>query len=374
MNKANVLIIGAGTIGQALRDALSIARQFNVYMLDARKDHAFADEDWFICADDFFNQPQKYLDREDSIRFQYLVMAVPMYDAGIVERVVQACNASYVNYFDFSEDEDARDNLTDIFETKQHGEVFIAPGCGLAPGMIQVVANSLAHDMDSVSKIEMFVGNLPVSATNDMRYRPMWSVDGVVNEYLKPTHVVLNKEIMQEKSLGAYKRIIIGGSEYESFNTSGGAGTMLEEWAGNADEVRYRTVRYVGHLAAVKAIMQAPIDDGFDAEHSELALRLKMSEARPLFPVEDIVLMHVCVEGKYANQDLCNIKTFRISGIGNRSAIQRATAGGLALIMLAHKVGETKSSGMFRHEEIDFSVFATTPFIHLSTWAGYVSV
>ena len=42
---------------------------------------------------------------------------------------------------------------------------------------------------------------------------------------------------------------------YEAFNTSGGLGTLCETLAGRVRNLNYRTIRYPGHAAIMKALL-----------------------------------------------------------------------------------------------------------------------
>ena len=364
--RAKVLIVGGGVIGTALFDALNMARRFDITILDANPGSPWEDTDYFIHADDFFDQPQKYLEGKN---YRYVVMAVPVYEGDIVERVVHACNATGVNYIDFSEDEAARNQLTKVFGG--NADAFIAPGCGLAPGIIQIAANSMAQELDEVDDISMYVGNLPMSTNNVLRYQPMWSVEGVINEYVSvPTFIDKGKPTTGAP-MGGYQLLTVNGTQYEAFDTSGGIGTMMAQWNGKADNVRYRTIRYIGHCKEVQRLLYKYPGRMEGDGPNTTRLKYALDRAKPLYPVEDVVLMYVNVTGKYKGTRVVHAKTWEIKGKGNRSAIQRATAGGAAMVMLAHILGTTKQTGVFQQEELNFAHFYTKPFVHLSTWAGF---
>ena len=57
------------------------------------------------------------------------------------------------------------------------------PQCGLAPGAINIIASGLADSFKVVRSIEMRVGALPLSASNQMKYYLSWSTAGLINEY-----------------------------------------------------------------------------------------------------------------------------------------------------------------------------------------------
>jgi hypothetical protein len=57
------------------------------------------------------------------------------------------------------------------------------PQCGLAPGAINIIGCGLAHSFKAVRSLEMRVGALPLSASNQMKYYLSWSTARLINEY-----------------------------------------------------------------------------------------------------------------------------------------------------------------------------------------------
>ncbi len=120
------------------------------------------------------------------------------------------------------------------------------PQCGLAPGFISIVANDIAGRFDALDTISMRVGALPEYPTNSLIYNLTWSTDGVINEYCEPCTAIVNGEVVEVPPLGQREEFSLDGITYESFNTSGGLGTLGDTLQGEVRNLRYQTIRYPG--------------------------------------------------------------------------------------------------------------------------------
>ncbi len=368
MDRKKVLVVGGGAIGQAVWVGLNSLHEYDIKVIDSDPNHRWEDLDWFEHVDDFFVTPTKYLRDVD-----YLVMAVPVYDPTTVVALVHDCLQFGVHYVDFSEDVVIRSELANQFEDMDG--IMIAQGCGLAPGMVQVLAQKLTEQFDEVHDINMYVGSLPMSASNSLYYHPLWSVDGVVNEYTKPVTTIEDGVVTVRNPLewDQSEDLVVAGTEYEAFNTSGGLGTMIDTWCGEAKRVSYKTIRYLGHMAEVKRLLRTSEDDILhlrgQEDYYKDDLRAALMAARPIIPLDDRVLMHIEVTGVLNGEPRCNIYTKDIrssTDIGRTSAIQRTTAGGaIAVIEAQRKYGFT---GLIRQERYYREIMEQSGIL---VWAGY---
>jgi hypothetical protein len=157
-----------------------------------------------------------------------------------------------VHYLDLTED---------VASTRAFSELAVGastafiPQCGLAPGFISIVAADLARQFDSLDSVRMRVGALPAYPSNALNYNLTWSTEGVINEYCEPCEAIVDGQ--QREGAGAREReeFSLDGVLYEAFNTSGGLGTLCETLAGKVRTLNYRTIRYPGHAAIMKALL-----------------------------------------------------------------------------------------------------------------------
>src|SRR4029077_12033883 len=154
-------------------------------------------------------------------------------------------------------------DLTEGFESTRkrreiaaRGEVAFIPQCRLAPAFIALVANDLASRFDTLDSVRMRVGALPQYPSNALNYNLTWSTDGVINEYCEPCEAIVNGELREVPPLEAREEFALDGVTYEAFNTSGGLGSLCQTLKGKVDNLNYKTIRYPGHAAIMKALLQ----------------------------------------------------------------------------------------------------------------------
>jgi len=128
---------------------------------------------------------------------------------------------------------------------KQAG-ITIVPDCGLAPGMVSVLAAGGCNKLDEVDYIKLRVGGLPQDRdVSSIGYSLFFSVKGLVNEYVEPVTVIRagKQEIIEPL-------IEIEDIEFpepvgtmEAATTSGGTSTLPDTYEGKVKSLDYKTIR-----------------------------------------------------------------------------------------------------------------------------------
>ena len=147
-------------------------------------------------------------------RCDAIVCALPFF---LNREIVETCARTRVAYFDLTEDV-ATTTLVRTLADRAKGVTFI-PQCGLAPGAINIVGGALASSLDSVRSVEMRVGALPLTASNQMKYYLSWSTAGLINEYCQLGEALHGGRRIATLPLDGVERLTIDGVEYEAFNT-----------------------------------------------------------------------------------------------------------------------------------------------------------
>ena len=172
-------ILGAGKIGVAIAALLNVMRFVDsviladvdtVENLDALRKVHFRKLD-VLSAPDLAN----FVSDCDAI-----VSAAPYY---LNKTIAQACAQLGKSYFDLTEDVETA-NFVRILVAESRSTFM--PQCGLAPGAINIIASGLAHSFKVVRSVEMRVGALPLSASNQMKYYLSWSTAGLINDTPNP--------------------------------------------------------------------------------------------------------------------------------------------------------------------------------------------
>ena len=140
-------------------------------------------------------------------------------------------------------------------EAKAAG-ISIIPDCGLAPGMVSVLAMHGAARFDSVDEIHIRVGGLPQDPQPPLNYQLVFSVEGLINEYLEVARVIRGGKITEVDSMTEIESLSFDGfPPLEAFQTSGGTSTLPDSFLGNLKELDYKTIRYAGHCEKFKTMM-----------------------------------------------------------------------------------------------------------------------
>lgn len=135
--------------------------------------------------------------------------------------------------------------------------VRIVPDCGLAPGMVSiVVAEGLRH-FARVDSIHIRVGGLPVHPKPPLNYQLVFSVGGLINEYVEPARVLENGRIKLVDPMTGLETLAFPPpfGKLEAFYTSGGASTLPLTLKGRVRELNYKTIRYPGHCEKFKTLI-----------------------------------------------------------------------------------------------------------------------
>ena len=166
--------------------------------------------------------------------------------------IAEAAKAAGAHYLDLTEDVAS---TRAVKQLAAGARTAFIPQCGLAPGFITIVASDLASHFDELQDVRMRVGALPKFPSNALNYNLTWSTDGVINEYCEPCEAIVNGQLRETQPLEELEEFSLDGVLYEAFNTSGGLGTLCETLAGKVRNLNYRTIRYPGHAAIMKALL-----------------------------------------------------------------------------------------------------------------------
>lgn len=378
-----ILIIGGGAIGMACYRLL--AAKHEVKILEVDENHQHKDHPDFITGFSIFDKPLEKLPVINWVKThegdgstthhskhfapQYIINTAPNYNVDHVLALLDTCVVNNIHYLDFSEDVRVADHIkTYCEELSDKVHSLVAPGCGLAPGIISIIANTLAEMFDEVEGIEMYVGALPASSANPpYNYLTTWSPEGVINEYSKPAEIIIAGQRQRHQPLNFSTDVMIDGTQYESFLTSGGSGTMLDTWEGKAQRVIYRTVRYPGHLAAVLRHVDynksAPSKGGHEVTFEPTFLKW-LKTYRPITLVDDTVVLLAAVYGKLNDEDRYAQFSAQVHNDTEHelSAIQRLTAGGACSILDLHSRGLIKKTGHLKQEEVSHETLQKSVF------------
>jgi lysine 6-dehydrogenase len=125
----------------------------------------------------------------------------------------------------------------------------IAPDCGLSPGMASILGGELVRRLDGrADALKLYVGGLPERPMPPFHYQLVFSVEGLINEYVEPARILRKGKLITIDPLTEPEPFHMDGfAPLVAFQTSGGTSTLPETFEGKVGECFEKTLRYPGH-------------------------------------------------------------------------------------------------------------------------------
>jgi lysine 6-dehydrogenase len=133
--------------------------------------------------------------------------------------------------------------------------VSVIPDCGLAPGMVNILAEHGIRQLDTTRAVRIYVGGLPQNPQPPLNYQIVYSLEGVLDYYTTLSWIVRDGKPMQVAALSEVEELPFNGAgTLEAFHTAGGLSTMAQRYEGQIPSMEYKTLRYPGHAKAMETI------------------------------------------------------------------------------------------------------------------------
>jgi len=239
--------------------------------------------------------------------------------------------------------------------------ITIVPDCGLAPGMVNILAEHGINQLDTVDSVKIFVGGLPQHPEPPLNYMLVYSLEGALDYYTTLSWVLRKGKRTQVKALSERESVAFESplGELEAFHTAGGLSTMAFRYEGKIPTMEYKTLRYPGHAAIMENIREIgllglePVEvKGMKVVPRDVFIaivgpRLNKPHGR------DIVALRVAVSGTKSGKSAT--KTFqlvdRYDEAHGVSAMMRTTGYSLAITGLMQVRGQVKPAGVHTPDE-----------------------
>lgn len=136
--------------------------------------------------------------------------------------------------------------------------VSVMPDCGLAPGMVNILAAEGIRRIEQPSRVRIFVGGLPQHPEPPLNYQIVYSLEGALDYYTTPSWVLRGGKPTQVDALSELEDVEFPSpvGTLEAFHTGGGISTMPFAWQDRIDVMEYKTLRYPGHVAVMRPIRE----------------------------------------------------------------------------------------------------------------------
>jgi lysine 6-dehydrogenase len=271
------------------------------------------------------------------------------------ERLARAAIEAGTNFCDLGGNNSVVDAELALDEEAKKAGVNIIPDCGLAPGMVAVLVAHAMERVENAEEVHIRVGGLPQDPRPPLDYQLVFSVEGLINEYIEPARVIRDGEIVEIESMTEIELLEFPEpfGRMEAFQTSGGTSTLVETYLGKVRELDYKTIRYPGHCTKFKTMIDlglcssAPMDvDGVTVKPRRVLGELLVKNLPHDGPDVVLVRVEVAGSGKRLRYDIIDRQDMK-TGL---SAMMRTTAFPASIVALMMARGQTTSKGALPQE------------------------
>jgi lysine 6-dehydrogenase len=266
------------------------------------------------------------------------------------ERLARAAIEAGTHFCDLGGNNDVVDAELALDGAAQAAGVNVIPDCGLAPGMVAVLVAHASRRFDSLDEIHIRVGGLPQNPRPPLDYQMVFSVEGLINEYIEPARVIRDGKITTVDSMTEVELLEFPApfGTMEAFQTSGGTSTLPETFQGFVKELDYKTIRFPGHCEKFRMMIDLGLcsSEPLEVDGVRVKPRRVLGDllVRTLPHDEpDVVLVRVEVMGggRRLRYDIIDRQDER-TGL---SAMMRTTAFPASIVALMMARGETTRKG-----------------------------
>lgn len=342
MNENNIIIFGFGQIGKAVKHfAEKLGVTVHVVDLMAQSgvpnSHAIDINDGASIRALLFTLPSGSI----------VVNALPFY---LNELLATECVHANMHYIDFTEDDVMAAKVQELYTGTM---LTCVTKCGLAPGMINYLGLGLVHKIENPTDLMISVGALPRNVNfshnhPEDTYGISWSVDGLVNEYIRPCQIKRNGRVAEIPPLSGIETVYADGRHYEAAFTSGGVGSLIKDLP-YVKNIAYKTLRYPGHWAfMVQTVNKLKTFEKLRDEFTRIFPRIK----------DDVIVVYAEARGTSHGSPVRESFSEHYIGVDGLTAIQSTTAGGG--VAIAEMIFKQQLKGIVNHKDINFTFFINT--------------
>src|SRR5436190_14341951 len=177
--------------------------------------------------------------------------------------VTKAAIAAGLHYSDIGGNTEIVQQQKTLHNAAQKKKVSAIPDCGLAPGMVNIIAAEGIRRVGDAESVKIFVGGLPQRPEPPLNYQIVYSLEGALDYYTTPSWVLREGRPTRVDALSELEDVVFPGpvGTLEAFHTGGSISTMPWTYSGQVRTMEYKTLRYPGHVAVMRPIRELGLLD-----------------------------------------------------------------------------------------------------------------
>ena len=172
--------------------------------------------------------------------------------------VAKAAVRAGLHYADLGGNTEIVQKQKTLHAAAQKQRVSVIPDCGLAPGMVNIIAAEGIRRVGDAQTVKIFVGGLPQKPEPPLNYQIVYSLEGALDYYTTPSWVLRGGRPERVDALSELESVEFPSpvGALEAFHTGGGISTMPWAYSGKVQTMEYKTLRYPGHVAIMRPIRE----------------------------------------------------------------------------------------------------------------------
>lgn len=289
--------------------------------------------------------------------------------------VTEAAISAQAHYCDLGGNTAIVEEQRELHEAARDAGISVVPDCGVAPGMVNVLAQSCIDVLDETEVVEMRVGGLPQHPKPPLNYQVAYSLEGMLDYCVTPSLVVTGGKVAHVDPLSDLETIDFPGlGDLEAFHTAGGISTMPHRYAGQVREMNYKTLRYPGHMVILKAMRDLGLVSEIPLEVDGCTIVPKQAFIQIVTPVlrnpdgDDLVALRV--EGRGSKDGRPTTVRYdlldKYDAENGITAMMRTTGFSLAITALMQADGRIENPGVHTPDEC----VPVGPYMEELEWSG----
>jgi len=287
-----------------------------------------------------------------------VMSAIPYYYNGPMAR---AAVESGCNFSDLGGNTEIVLEQKKLHDQAERRGISVIPDCGLAPGMVNILAAEGIRRLDRAEQVKIYVGGLPQEPEPPLNYQIVYSLEGALDYYTTPSWVLRGGKPVQVDALSEVEPVDFPEpvGQLEAFHTGGGISTLPFAYQGKIEVMEYKTLRYPGHVSIMRPIRELGLLDNKPVEVkgqpvvprdlfiAAVSPRLHKPKGR------DLVALQVQVSGQKSGKP--HVVTFRLidyyDGEHGISAMMRTTGYSLSITGQMQADGRVTLKGVHTPDE-----------------------